>query len=54
VPGIQFTDDRAEVLSGVLRAPHPAELWWVFIAGVILLLLAEVWLTRRRALAAGD
>jgi hypothetical protein len=41
------------VAKGILRAPQPAELWWPCMAGVVALLSAEVWLTRRRALAAG-
>jgi hypothetical protein len=53
VPGLDFTADRAAVVADALRAPHPAELWWVCVAGVVGLLAAEVWLTRRRALAAG-
>jgi hypothetical protein len=53
VPQIEFNDDRSAVAAGVLRAPQPAELWWLCMIGVIGLLAGEVWLTRRRALAAG-
>jgi hypothetical protein len=52
-PGLEFNDDRRAVVAGILRAPQPAELWWLCMAGVIGLLGLEVWLTRRRALAAG-
>jgi hypothetical protein len=52
-PAVEFTDDRKAVAKGILRAPQPAELWWVCMVGVIGLLSMEVWLTRRRALAAG-
>jgi hypothetical protein len=54
VPEVRFVDDRDEVIAGVLQAPRPAELWWLCLAGVIAMLSMEVWLTRRRALAAGD
>jgi hypothetical protein len=53
LPTLEFNNDRADIVSGILRAPHPAELWWLCMAGVIGLLAAEVWLTRRRALQAG-
>jgi hypothetical protein len=52
VPGLEFNDDRKAIVSGILRAPQPAELWWACMAGVVGLLAVEVWLTRRRALAA--
>jgi hypothetical protein len=52
VPAVEFNDDRSSIISGITRAPQPAELWWLFMLGVIGLLSAEVWLTRRRALAA--
>jgi hypothetical protein len=53
LPTLEFNDDRAAILAGILRAPQAAELWWLFMVGVVGLLGAEVWLTRRRALAAG-
>jgi hypothetical protein len=53
LPTLEFNDDRSAIIAGILRAPQPAELWWLFMAGVILLLGSEVWLTRRRAVAAG-
>jgi hypothetical protein len=53
LPGLEFNDDRSAIVSGILRAPQPAELWWLCMVGVIVLLGMEVWLTRRRALAAG-
>lgn len=49
---IQFENDRQAILSGILKAPQPAELWWVMMLGVIVLLAGELWLTRRRALGA--
>ena len=53
MPAVDFNDDRAAIVAGITRAPQPAELWWLCMLGVIALLSAEVWLTRRRALAAG-
>jgi hypothetical protein len=53
LPGLEFNDDRSSIVSGILRAPQPAGLWWLCMVGVIGLLAMEVWLTRRRALAAG-
>ena len=53
LPTLEFNDDRAAIVSGILRSPQPAELWWLFMAGVIALLGAEVWMTRRRAVEAG-
>jgi hypothetical protein len=53
LPAVKFNDDRRAIMTGITRAPQPAELWWLFLLGVIGLLSAEVWLTRRRALAAG-
>ncbi len=53
LPGLEFNDDRSAIVSGILRAPQPAELWWLCMIGVVVLLGVEVWLTRRRALAAG-
>jgi hypothetical protein len=53
LPGLEFNDDRSAIVTGILRAPQPAELWWLCMVGVIALLGMEVWLTRRRALAAG-
>jgi hypothetical protein len=52
-PTLEFNDDRWAVVAGIQRAPQPAELWWLCMVGVIGLLGVEVWLTRRRALAAG-
>lgn len=54
VQGIHFVNNRDEVVAGVLQSPNPAQLWWVCLAGVVALLSAEVWLTCRRALAAGE
>ena len=53
MPSSEFNDERTAIMAGILRAPAPAELWWLFMVGVVGLLAAEVWLTRRRALAAG-
>jgi hypothetical protein len=53
LPAAEFNDDRSAIVAGITRAPQPAELWWVFMLGVIALLSAEVSMTRRRALAAG-
>jgi hypothetical protein len=53
LPAVEFNDDRTAIVAGITRAPQPAELWWLCMVGVIGLLAAEVWLTRRRALAAG-
>lgn len=50
---VDFASDPAGVVADVLRAPNPADLWWVVMAGVVVLLASELWLTRRRALAAG-
>jgi hypothetical protein len=52
VPTLTYTDDRGAVVEGLLRSPQPTELWWLVMLGVIGLLSAEVWMTRRRALEA--
>jgi hypothetical protein len=52
LPGLEFPTDPATVVAGILRAPRPAELWWLCMAAVVSLLAVEVWLTRRRAVAA--
>jgi hypothetical protein len=52
-PTVQFNNDRRAVVAGIQRSTQPVELWWLCMIGVVGLLGAEVWLTRRRALAAG-
>jgi Aerotolerance regulator N-terminal/von Willebrand factor type A domain len=51
-PTLVYTNDRREVIDGLLRSPQPTELWWLVMLAVIGLLGVEVWLTRRRAQAA--
>lgn len=50
-PGLTFATDfgAADASTG---ATEPVELWWLVLLGAIALLASELWLTRRRALAA--
>lgn len=44
---LQFTDDPAAIGQAVVAPEHRENLWWLLMLGVIGLLCAEIWLTRR-------
>lgn len=52
LPTLVYSKDRAEVTNALLYSPQPTEFWWLVMLAVIALLGVEVWMTRRRALAA--
>jgi hypothetical protein len=52
LPGLRWIGEPAEVLMPSTAAALPTELNWLAFAGVIALLCMELWMTRRRALAA--
>ena len=51
-PGLEFGTELNASADASAGPAEPVELWWLFLLGVIALLACELWLTRRRALAA--
>jgi hypothetical protein len=52
LPGLRWITEPAEALAPTNAAALPTELNWLAFGGVIALLCVELWMTRRRALAA--
>jgi hypothetical protein len=52
LPGPRWISEPAEALAPASAAALPTELNWLAFGGVIALLCVELWMTRRRALAA--
>jgi hypothetical protein len=46
----RYENDRNEIVQVWVSESHRQELWWLLLAGVILLLCGELWMTRRMAL----
>jgi hypothetical protein len=44
---VRYENDRARILSVATEAGRRQEMWWWFLVGLIVLLCAEVWMTRR-------
>lgn len=44
---LAFENDPVQIGAVVLDPAHREELWWLLMVGVIVLLCAEIWLTRR-------
>ncbi len=47
IPGLKYQNDREQLAEEWISANHRQELWWWLLLGLIALLCAEVWLTRR-------
>jgi hypothetical protein len=47
LPGLRYSNDRAQLLAAGSGEGHRQELWWCLLLGVAALLCAEVWMTQR-------
>jgi hypothetical protein len=45
--GVKYEDDRARMIAALTPTGQRMEVWWWFLIGIVLLLCAEVWMTRR-------
>jgi hypothetical protein len=54
LPGLRWDTEPGEALASQAGAAIATELNWLAFAGVIVLLCVELWMTRRRALAANS
>jgi hypothetical protein len=47
LPGMKYQNDRSELAASWVSEGHRQEIWWWLLLGLVGLLCAEVWMTRR-------